>query len=126
MRTDHRLGMRGKIIMKSQFMTGLAVVFSSMTVYAHGPGEGPGHGMMGPGMMGWGYGMGWFGPIFMAVFWVAVIVGIIFLVRWAAVSGRFREQGKSEESALDILKKRYARGEITKDEFEEMKKDIGG
>ncbi len=106
--------------MKRRFLTGLAVVFTSTAAYAHGPGEG-----YGPGMMGWGYGMGWFGPILMAVFWVALIAGIVFLVRWAAVSGRFREQGKSEESALDILKKRYARGEITKDEFEKMKKDIG-
>ena len=112
--------------MKRQFMTGLALVFSSMTVYAHGPGEGPGQGMMGPGMMGWGYGIGWFWPIFMAAFWVAVIVGIIFLIRWVAMATRAREHGKLEESALDILKKRYARGEITKDEFEKMKKDIGG
>ena len=36
---------------------------------------------MGPGMMG-SWGMGWFGGIFMIVFWILVIVGLIFMVRW--------------------------------------------
>jgi putative membrane protein len=80
---------------------------------------------MGPGMMGWGYGMGWAGMIFMAVFWIAVIVGIAFLIRRLVVStGSAGNRGKPEESALEILKKRYARGEIKKDEFEEKKKDL--
>jgi putative membrane protein len=80
----------------------------------------------GPGMMGWGFGMGWFGLVMMGVFWVLVIVAIIFLVRWLAVSSRSnRSDGpKSEESALEILKKRYARGEINKEEFEEKKRDL--
>ncbi len=80
---------------------------------------------MGPGMMGWGYGMGWIGMIFMAAFWIAVIVGIVFLIRWLMVStGSAGIRGKAEESALEILKKRYARGEIKKEEFEEKKKDL--
>jgi putative membrane protein len=80
---------------------------------------------MGPGMMGWGYGMGWIGMIFMAAFWIAVIVGIVFLIRWLVVStGSAGKRGKAEESALEILKKRYARGEIKKEEFEEKKKDL--
>lgn len=80
---------------------------------------------MGPGMMGWGYGMGWFGTVIMAVFWVAVIVGIIFLIRWLVVSTHgSAHRGGSEDSPLEILKRRYARGEINKDEFEEKKKDL--
>ena len=81
---------------------------------------------MGPGMMGWGYGMGWIGMIFMAAFWIAVIVGIVFLIRWLAVStgSAGKKRGEAEESALEILKKRYARGEIKKEEFEEKKKDL--
>ena len=79
---------------------------------------------MGPGMMGWGYGMGWIGMILMAVFWIAVIVGIVFLIRWLMVSTGSGFRGKAEESALEILKKRYARGEIKKEEFEEKKKDL--
>ena len=78
---------------------------------------------MGPGMH-WGYGGGWVGMGFMALFWVAVIVGIVFLIRWM-VSGNLGQQGTPPgESPLDILKKRYARGEINKEEFEERKKDL--
>jgi putative membrane protein len=72
----------------------------------------------GPGMMG---GYGGFGFIIMIAFWVAVIVGIVFLVRWLATSTR---GGGSTESALEILKKRYAQGEIDKKEFEQKKKDL--
>jgi len=80
---------------------------------------------MGPGMMGGGYGMGWFGPIIMIAFWIAVIVGIVFLVRWLIISTRSAGQSTyHEDSALEILKRRYARGEIGKEEFEEKKRDL--
>lgn len=73
---------------------------------------------MGPGMM-WGWwGMGW---IFMIILWGLIIVGIIFLIRYLVVTTK---SGKGEESALEILKKRYARGEINKEEFEQKKKDL--
>ena len=79
----------------------------------------------GPGMMGWGYGMGWFGQIIMLAFWIAVIVGIVFLIRWLVLSTRASgNKTHSEDSALEILRKRYARGEIDKEEFEEKKKDL--
>ena len=68
------------------------------------------------GYYGWG-GMG----IFMVLFWVLVIVGIVYLVR--ALIGAER-RGTKEDSPLDILKKRYAGGEISKEEFEEKKKDL--
>ncbi len=85
-----------------------------------------GHGWgMGPGMMGWGYGTGWFGMIIMAAFWIAIIVGIVFLIRWLVISTRTGGQGASSvDSPLEILKRRYARGEINKEEFEEKKKDL--
>ena len=80
---------------------------------------------MGPGMMGGGYGMGWFGPIIMIAFWIAVIVGIVFLIRWIVISTRSTGQRvHPEDSALEILKRRYARGEIGKEEFEEKKRDL--
>lgn len=79
---------------------------------------------MGPGMMGgWGYGMGWVGVIFMVVFWVVLIVGIVFLIRWVAASTRQGERARGDE-ALEILKRRYAKGEIGREEFEEKKKDL--
>ncbi len=77
---------------------------------------------MGPDMMGWGWwGMGW---IFMIIFWGLVIVGLIFLVKWLAGLSRRTPHEKPHDSALDILRQRYAKGEINKEEFEEKKRDL--
>jgi putative membrane protein len=78
---------------------------------------------MGPDMMGWGWwGMGW---IFMIIFWGLVIVGLVFLIKWLAGLSRSRAPfDKPHDSALEILKQRYAKGEINKDEFEEKKRDL--
>ena len=84
---------------------------------------GPG-GDMDPWRWGWGYHMGFFSVIMMAVFWILVIIGIVFAIRWLAVSTRHRgDDVRSEDSALEILKVRYAKGEINKEEFEQRKKD---
>lgn len=81
---------------------------------------------MGPGMMG-GWGTGWFGGILMIVFWVLILVGLIFLIRWLIQStGRDKTTGNGSNRALEILKERYARGEIDKEEFESKKKDLSG
>lgn len=79
---------------------------------------------MGPGMMG-GWGYGGFGMIFMVVTWVLVIVGLVFLIRWL-VHATKSDSGnlKSGSRALEILKERYAKGEIEKEEFEAKKKDL--
>jgi len=99
----------------------LIVLFSSNSAMAQ-PGEYDGW-HMGSGMMG-GWGMGWFGGIFMIVFWVLIIVGVVFLIKWLIQpTGREKLMG-SGGRALDILKERYARGEINKTEFEEMRKDL--
>jgi putative membrane protein len=71
---------------------------------------------------GWGMGFGW---VFMILFWVLVVGGSVLLVRWIASYGEKKGRGpQSSETALDILKKRYARGEITRDDYERMKKEI--
>ena len=81
---------------------------------------------MGSGMMG-GYGMGWFGGIVMIVFWILILVGIIFLIKWLIQSiGRDKATGSSGNRSLEILKERYAKGEIDKQEFENKKKDLSG
>jgi len=70
------------------------------------------------GNYGWGMGFGW---IFMVVFWALIIFGIAFIVR--AFSRRAGQTG-AEETSLGILKKRYAKGEISKEEFYRMKDDL--
>ncbi len=61
-----------------------------------------------------------FGMLFMALFWVVLIVGVLVAVKWF-----MRQGGASREDApLEILKKRYAKGELTKQEFEEGKRDL--
>jgi len=57
----------------------------------------------------------------MILFWILVILGIVYLVK-LIVGGT--KKGEKEETALDILKKRYVRGEISKEEFEKMKNDL--
>ncbi len=84
--------------------------------------QGYGYGMMGSGMMG-NFGWGWFMPIFMILFWGLVIWGIVALVRGVSQSGSPTSSSQSD-SALEILKKRYARGEINKEEYEARKKDL--
>ena len=74
----------------------------------------------------WGFGAGTFFliPLFLMIaFWIAVIIGIVYFVKWIIATGK-RHETKAEETALDILKKRYAKGEITKEEFERIKQDI--
>jgi len=79
---------------------------------------------MGPGMMG-GWGMGWFGGIFMIVFWILILVALVFFIKWLIQStGRSQAGSVGGNRALEILKERYARGEIDSVEFEKMKSDL--
>jgi putative membrane protein len=60
---------------------------------------------------------------FMWIFWIAVIVGLFFLIKWIVQQSKPVEQ-KHDENSLDILKRRYGRGEIDGNEYEQKKKDI--
>lgn len=64
-------------------------------------------------------GIGLFGMI---LFWGLLIAGTVFLIRWFIGETVI----KREDSALEVLKKRYARGEINKQEFDERKRDLMG
>jgi len=70
-------------------------------------------------MMDWG-GFGW---LSMLLFWGLVILGVVVLFRYSSRSERDNHH-KEEKTSSDILKERYAKGEIDKKEFEEKKKDL--
>lgn len=90
-------------------------------------------GMMGGSMMGtsdWGHmmypgtghmfwGFGFAGVFLMILFWV----GVIWLIYWIVQQSRPKRKSRSPS---EILKARYARGEITKKQYEEMKRQLGG
>ncbi len=62
----------------------------------------------------------------MIIFGVALIVAIFYLSKGSwSFPGNRSQDGSPEASPLDILRKRYARGEINKEEFEQKKKDLG-
>lgn len=62
----------------------------------------------------------------MMLLWILLIVGIVLLIVWLVRQSGSRSGGSDdrEETALDILKKRYAKGEIGKEEFEQMKREL--
>jgi putative membrane protein len=68
--------------------------------------------------MGWGFmGFGW-------ILWVIIFVVIIWVAIKIANVNQNRKFDSPQESPLDILKKRYARGEISKEQHEQIKKDL--
>jgi len=109
-----------KLIVLPLLTTGLIASCGDGYYGPGGPG-GPGGGW-GP-MMHYGFGYG-YGGMFM---WIVFLIVLGFLVYFIVQS----RQGKGplstqQESPVDILKKRYAKGEITREEFERMKKDLEG
>jgi putative membrane protein len=86
--------------------------------------------MGGGGMMnGFGFGgMGLFGGLIGLIFNLAIIIGIVILIVWAvkrftsgSVSGN---QTSGNQSPRDILQARYARGEITRDQYQQILQDL--
>jgi putative membrane protein len=78
-------------------------------------------GMMGQaGPMGPMMGSGWL----MLLFWLLVVIGVILLVTWAVRRLASQETGAGAEAPLDILQRRYARGEIGREEYERVRGDL--
>lgn len=102
----------------------LLVGLSSVAL-AESPGPGYGHHMM-------GYGWGWtgmiIGPIVMIAVLASIVAVVVLIVRWFGVGHPPASAGtqRSENTALDILRERFARGEIDKDEFEERRRILEG
>jgi putative membrane protein len=84
--------------------------------YHHGPGM-----MWGGGPWGGGYGM-MFGPLFSLLVLIAIIALVIYVLRHFGFAPNMPQAHKPSNSALDILKERYARGEIDSKEFDERKR----
>jgi putative membrane protein len=74
---------------------------------------------MHPAWWMWGAG-GLVMMLMILVFWGVVIVGLVFGIRWLVSQGR----GPTHDSALAILRERYARGEIDREEFEARRRDL--
>ncbi|MEB1083485.1 SHOCT domain-containing protein [Citrobacter portucalensis] len=79
------------------------------------------------GEFGW-WGMG-FGFLFMALFWVLIVLGIVALIRWLmreSQSGPAQDRGMlpRDKTPLEIVQERYARGEIDRDEYEQKRRDL--
>jgi putative membrane protein len=79
-------------------------------------------------MMGFGFGYGW---IMMVIFWVVVIGLAVLLLSllFPRITHNITGNGTPQrtgalESPMEILKQRYARGEITKEQFEQMRHDL--
>ncbi len=75
-------------------------------------------------MWGWG---GWLWGLVTLVFWLLILAGIVLLVLWGIRAYRRWEatsSGAGTSRALEILKERYARGELTREQYEQMRRDI--
>ncbi|MBN1333258.1 MAG: SHOCT domain-containing protein [Synergistales bacterium] len=97
----------------------LMILLASSTLQANGSSEGWGMGHM----MFWP----WEGGMFMMMIpMFLLVIGAIFLIIYMLrkVSDMGRTSDFRQEPPLEILKRRYARGEITREEFEEMKRDL--
>ena len=77
-------------------------------------------------MMGYGWGMGAGGWIAMAIFWVALIALVVWLIARALPSGRDADRGQPTgiETAEQILDRRYAAGEIDLDTYQVMRVNL--
>ena len=70
-----------------------------------------------PSGMGWWMGLGW---LWILVLWGGIIALVVWIVKKLTEKG----QTTSKRDPLDVAKERYAKGEITRDEFEQIKKDL--
>ena len=122
---DNMMGGEGSESLKQVHINMAKQLYCNENVYA-------GYGMMGSrGMMnmmgsypaGYDYGNYGYWNIFWILLFAAVIFLIIFLIVW--IIHRFGIKNTASMTPLNILRKRFAKGEITKKEFEGMKKELG-
>jgi putative membrane protein len=117
-----------KVLVPSYVAAGM--VLAPSAVWAQAPSD-VDHYDWGPHMMWWGG--GWyamiFGPLFMILFLAVLVAAVVLLIRW--LGGPWQgtmpphQPHPPSRTPLDILKERFARGEIDKDEFEERRRILG-
>jgi putative membrane protein len=113
-------------VRKSAIWFGTSSVLAALPAVAQDAAPGWRHGMM------WGEGWAWmmfFGPLMMILFVATVVVLVAFALRWLTGHGLERSHGAGHtltsppsRTPLDILKERFARGDIDKAEFEERRR----
>ena len=129
---------------KSAWVTGIVIALVLILLVgaglfaSSGWGRGYGWGMMGPGMTfapalrsgasagvgGW-WGIPFLGMIFGMALVGVIICGVVWFVRSVSRGGSRPESGPTAaETPLEILKRRYASGEVTKEQFEEMRRTL--
>ncbi|MDG4875329.1 SHOCT domain-containing protein [Mesorhizobium sp. WSM4935] len=118
-----------KALMKSVAAASAALALVPSAAWAQAPSDIGGYGW-GSHMMGWAE--GWypmiFGPLFMILFLAALVAIAVILVRWLGgpLSGPVSPHHPvASRAPLDILRERFARGEIDKEEFEERRRVLG-
>jgi len=77
--------------------------------------------------MMWGWpmmGFGGVGIIFGFIFFVLIVIGVILLIVWLVKRSGYSIKDKTSTRSLEILKERYAKGELTKEQYENMKKEL--
>lgn len=103
----------------------LKALTAPLAQYGGGYGGGPGWG--GHMMYGWG---GWMGGPFMIIFWILLIVAGVALVKWLFSFSRkdqaapFSAPAQGHDRALAILRERYAKGELTSEQYQAMKAEL--
>ena len=109
--------------MKTKLMTGLTLaIFSPLTLLAHNDWNGGWGNNMGFMDGNWGNHMGFFGGGWLMILWMILLVLIIAaLVKWIIAP---REKRTVSSDALKIISERYARGELSQEEFHKMKKEL--
>lgn len=118
-----------KVLIPIAAAANAALTLAPSAAWAQGPSD-AGRYAYGPHMLWWGggwYGM-IFGPLFMILMLAVVIAVAVLLVRW--LGGPWQGAAPHQpapplRTPLDILKERFARGEIDKEEFEERRRALG-
>jgi len=120
----HRFARFSKWCSRGRVPTAISVAVMSATGVAPALAEEAPRYDYGPHMWGGGWGM-FFGPIWMLLFLAILVALVVLLVRWLSGSSAGGLNVAATKAPLDILRERFARGEIDEEEFDKRKKVLG-